>query len=555
MNPDDRFDAYFADRTPDVPVPSLGSTAVVDRARRRRTRRNGAKVAAVLGVLAIGGAVVAQSADRGEQRVASGGNAVVPSPLDWTLVTATSGLGSSSASATTDDGAIYDLSTAPGVPDPEGAPTPAHLYRSGDGTEWTSVDLPGDLAPLGLAAGGDRLYAVGTAPAGGGTEAVQVAAGDGDGTWDLADVPLDLAELGTGFPGEVGATGTSVATGPDGTVVVSVDVEGQLAEDALPEGIGRHGWRATTEGIEVLDDPCRTKLDDAGAPVTTAPATTAPATTAPAAADPTTTVLADPQAGDREKLEEECGDVVDDPSVEGLHPWSELGVDPEAGRLALGRTYLFASAGGAPFQQVADLELDTWSSRLLGSADGWWLLWDEQADPTSSPSSTARAAFSADGRTWSTDTALELPGTFAEAGLMAGRPTVATYREGGSDVLLNVLAPSGVRTIDVAAAVGSTGADGGVADLAFGPLGFAVLRTRWLGDDATRSDVVHTADGSSFSVEDVPGPEEGRSEGPRSIAVSADAITVRLNSYPAGLSFEERTGVAPTQRLFVGTPA
>ena len=558
MNPDDRFDAYFSDRAGDVPVLGLGSAAVVARARRRRSRRNGATVAAVLGVLAVGGAVVAQSADRGEQRVASGGNALAPSTLDWTLVTATAGLGASGASATTADGAVYDLSTAPGVPDPDRPTGPSQLYRSGDGTDWSPVALPDGLSPLGLAAGGDRVYAVGTAPAGGGIEDVELVAGAGDGAWTDVDVPLDLAAIGAGFPGRVRAIDTSVAAGPDGTVVVAVDVKGQLDGSALPEAFG-DSWQVVPEGIEVVGSDCTAKFEelDAKGGETSSP-TTAPAapTTVPGADAPVTTSSrgGDPvrtdDALDQERAE--CAEGAADAAVVGVHPWSELGLSADEGQLAVGRTHLFATGPSGTLEPVAELSSGAWNTHLLGTPDGWWLV-SEGVQPAL-PATSSRAIFSADGRTWSTEGALDVPGHASEVGLVAGRPAVASFRDADGRLLLSLLDPAGVRSVDVAAAMGDPSALTGYPDVAFGPLGFAALVV----DDGGTADevvrVVHTGDGADFATEEVPAAPAGRAEGARSVAVSADAITVRLNSYDAGLSFEERDGVAPDQRLFVGTP-
>ena len=153
MNDDDRLQQYFSARATEIEVPSAGLATITRRGRRRRQRRTVAKVGAVIGVLAIGGAAVAQRGDGGGQGVTSYGSSVVASPLQWTLVTPKVGIGSSVTSATTDDGTIYGLSTAPGS-SAGSFEAPRHLYRSTDGTEWSAVDLPADLWAADVAAAG-----------------------------------------------------------------------------------------------------------------------------------------------------------------------------------------------------------------------------------------------------------------------------------------------------------------------------------------------------------------------------------------------------------------
>ena len=52
---------------------------------------------------------------------------------------------------------------------------PPTLYRSDDGAEWSQVGPPDGVRTSALAASGDTLYALGTAPAGGGTRDLVVA--------------------------------------------------------------------------------------------------------------------------------------------------------------------------------------------------------------------------------------------------------------------------------------------------------------------------------------------------------------------------------------------
>ena len=87
------------------------------------------------------------------------------------------------------------------------------------------------------------------------------------------------------------------------------------------------------------------------------------------------------------------------------------------------------------------------------------------------------------------------------------------------------------------------------------PLGVAFTFTSGMGDDGRggRTVVVHSADGTTFAQQELPAAPAGKVERPNSVTVSADAVIVRLNSYPKGAVTGDG-GVRPTQRAFVGTP-
>lgn len=548
MNLDDRFDAYFADRADEIAVPSLGTTGIVARARRRKQLRTGVKVAAVLGVTAIGAGVLARSADRGDQQVSSANAAA---PLDWTVVTPNAGLGASVSSAATADGAVYELSTEPGAPKAE-KPGPRHLFRSTDQAEWEDVALPPGLSALDVAAGGARLYAVGTTPAGGGSERVELASGTGDGRWETADLPLDIPALDAAFPGKVRAETTQVATGSDETTLVAVGVSGILEVDhldGLPQDLAE-AWAAgtlleTADGIDILEDPCSSSS------TTT---TTVPGAGATPTSPPTTTAV-----GTRGPTGDGCDLPPDPQRVVRSYPWGELGVDPSVGALAVGRTYLYASEADGPFEEVAQIPSTLpWGMEITGTADGFWLSYPTNVESDELVDSTT-VRWSADGRTWDPDATTEVEGDVLAAGAVGGRPALVTAGASTRAPALTILGPAGVvQTIDVRDALGDSGREAMGVDAAFGPMGIAIVLYPPPSEDAeglTGGVVAYSTDGTAWTSQELPSPPDGQAMalGQDMVAVSADAVTVRLNSYDADAEPREGSMPEPEQRVLVGT--
>src|SRR5262249_22144267 len=142
----------------------------------------------------------------------------------WTRVEPQNGIGS--ALALTGSGPVFALSTAPGQA-PASGRTPQVIWRSGDGVEWTSAaTLSGDSYITDLAASGDRVYAVGTAP---GTSAVgtrlpDIVAGwsdDGAKTFHNARLPLDVDSLTGPGVASVHTGQTHVAVRPHAVVATA----------------------------------------------------------------------------------------------------------------------------------------------------------------------------------------------------------------------------------------------------------------------------------------------------------------------------------------------
>ena len=535
--PEDHLDAYFTGRSHEIPAPTTPTSAIVARGRRRRHRRTAARLGAGVAVLALAGGIVAGGrSGKPAQEVGSYG-AVVPSTLDWTTVTPKQGIGWISDTATTGDGAIYDLSTAPGNPADERTPTGTRLYRSGDGREWTSVALPTGLRASAVAADAGSLYAVGTAPAGGGGgEQVDVATStSGGSTWDRAHLPLDVAALAEGFPGDVEIGRTEMAS-VGGRTVVAVGVQGQIDPAQLhTDGLAATDpIRVVPTGIDLLDGACTKvpKVDPAAVRA----------------------CKEDPNAND---------------AVKRHWTWSELGLDPSVGALTSGRTILFQRASGGAFDQVGELPPGIGAVRLLGGSDGFWASYETIAEDGNGQSWVLH---SSDGRAWTTTDAVRLPGSPVSLGILDGRPVAAVAVEHGfspsgsdraavptdlgSSLQLLVLG-SGEPVVDVTAALGDAYRSSRVRDVSFGPLGMAaILDTQVSSPDGggiVTSHLVHASSLTSFSEIDIPKALAGQRETVNGVTVSADAVTVRLNSYPADNPTDGK-GLTPTQRLYVGTP-
>ena len=244
------------------------------------------------------------------------------------------------------------------------------------------------------------------------------------------------------------------------------------------------------------------------------------------------------------------------PTVEEHRTWAQLGLSPAVGRLAEGRTVLFAATGDQPFVEAGALPDGIDSLELFGSDAGFWAVYE---DWTGS-SSTTHASSSTDGRTWTASPAA-LEGAPVAVGELAGRPTVALRTEGsaGTSLSLHGLSVDGTgRAVDVSASLGDARAESYVVDADFGPMGFAAT--------IAHSPAVPGA---------VPGPlrrrggvlgggHPGGRRRPRPLRlgrgpVSADAITVRLFDHdveprPVGRRGEAAHG--PALRRHAGlTPA
>ncbi|HEU5150069.1 MAG TPA: hypothetical protein VFU19_06200 [Iamia sp.] len=551
---DERLERYLTDRSATIDLPHAGIEAITRGARRRRRRRavagSGLAAALIAGGLAV---ALVQPAPEEPEEVGGVAAAVVDSPFDWSLVAVEQGLGWGSGPVS-DGSAVYSLSTAAG-PEPSGAEG-RRLYRSEDGTDWEDVGLPDGLSASGVAAADGAVYAVGTTAAGGEVTGVDLAvSGDGGGGWDTSAVPIDLAALGDGFPGEVRITDAEVAVAADGRTVVAVSVSGFVDPAAvLPPGEDPDLWYPQGGGIVRQPDAgsCTPAVDPGGAASTTAPP---PATTRPGTEGVTLT----PE--DIERLEEAaasgqaaCPDG-EAPRAE-TRSWAELGLTAEQAALADGQVHLFASDDDgalAPTHVAPGTSFTSpTTTRLLAADDGWWLVdqvvsgRDENGMDTSSD---IVALHSADGETW-TDVTVATDEAILATGVTGGRPmVVAIDQRVGGDLSARVHridAGGTVTTVDLNELL-ELPTDVGINGAGVGPLGVAVA----LGPFDGPKEVVWSGDGVRWSRQELPEPAPGTKESVNGITVTPDAIKVRLNQRdPADM-----TGGAPAgQRLFVGTP-
>src|SRR4051794_23382180 len=151
-----------------LPIPPGDVDAVVDRARKRTTRRR--RTVATLTTTAVIGVTAAAIgwAGRGgstDTPVASSAGAVLSRgdvAIKWSLANATSALSWSNSV----DGR-YAVSTAPGETDVNSNHPHRVVYKSADGVDWTPVaELKEGQYLTDLHAQSNRIYAVGTGTAG-----------------------------------------------------------------------------------------------------------------------------------------------------------------------------------------------------------------------------------------------------------------------------------------------------------------------------------------------------------------------------------------------------
>ncbi len=514
MNDDLRLQRYLSAQADTITLGPADPADVVRRGNRRRNRRRGALVGAVA-VLAVGATSVAVY-DSGDATVVSDLAHAEASTFDWAEVIPERGLAFSPSQVELGNGAVYGLSSAPASVTGQDA-FDQRLYRSDDEAEWAEVTMPVGVTPSSLAAAGDTLYAVGTAPAGGGTRDLVVASStDGARTWANVTLPREIADLESRYPGQIRIGGLSLAA-RDATHLVagvsvsaSIDPRDHIAD--LPEDAG---WEITTTGISVYDPPEPESCDDL------------PEVEARCAG------TADPSG----RAGSERGTLVAE------YTWDQLGVPAELQAYIAGRSLLYVSDDGETFTQ-ASLPGDPsgWGGPVLATADGYraFVAGSGAEDPTT------KVFRSIDGHTWTEDGVLA--GSAMTAGLVGDRPAVALSTL--TTTVVSVQQADGAWVpLDLAGAVEAPG-DGEVwlGSVAFGPLGVAADVT--VVDDPERGGgvqhIVHS-DGATIYVHGIDAGHGGSVAG---ITVSADAITVRVME-----PTDDDPATPPTQTLLVGTPA
>jgi hypothetical protein len=561
VNDDDRLHRYLSDRAEGIPLTPGDPSDVMRRGSRRRTRRRGALVGgvAIVGLLAT--TVVIQRGNDDQSVQLKGTPTATPSTYDWSVVNPGTGLGYSRSEAELAGGSIYGLSTAPGPANDKTINTPARLYRSDDGTEWVKAELPSGLSATSLAASGDTLYALGTAPAGGGARDLVVAAStDGAESWTSVKLPREVADLETRHPGQISLSAPTMAAKDATHQVVTIVVSANLDPTQLkPELAGKdYGWEWTDTGLSVYQvNTCKAIVP----PATTDPTVAVTSTTGTAGANPKTadanTAAADgsPKSaiaeaqGCRTDATTVTTDANGNGPVVATYTWSDLGVDSELAGLVNGHTYSWVTDDGSHFTPV-DLPQQGhgWGSSLVAGADGYTLFLG-RSEPKAK-SSTTEVLHSTDGHSW--DTVTSLSGSPMSAGLLSGRPAVSLSGSDGQTSVQAQQADGSWLPVNLSAAVPqAAGVQSWVGEVAFGPLGLAATVSSFSERDkgVTSSWVVHSTDGKSLSILSIKDKVASSSPSPLGITVSADAITVRLSNGPA------TPGHPATQTVLVGTPA
>jgi hypothetical protein len=524
---DDRISRYLADQAEGITLTPADPDGVMRRGARRRTHRRTALVGS-LAIVAVLGTTVALRDGSDDQKVSVdySNPDVVPSGFEWSTVTPGTGLAWSSSSVQL-GGAVYSLSTAPAAEtDPErGDVGPPSLYRSDDGAEWARVSTPDGVRVSSLATAGDTLYALGTAPAGGGTrDLVLSTSTDGASTWSNLTLPRDVAELEARHPGKVFVSTPRIVARDATHLVANIGVSANLDPSQyypeMTEADRAYNSEWTAEGLVVRDMgeiPCEAVTPRGDAPPT----------------DMECMAQARRAISDKDQ-----GEVV------FQETYDELGIDQELRGLIGGQSITYVSDDGATFERVdVPLGAGEWTSDVLATADGYWMARGSTDD------GGATILRSADGRTWAVDTTL--PGSPGELGLLGDRVAVSLYDDSGNHV--RVQQPGGPwADLNLTSAVApAEGYEAWMSEVAFGPLGLAtVIGTSDEDGTSGESYIVHTTDGGTISVVPLSDLDEDL-DGASVVGttVTADAVAVRFS-----LPQDQDPGTPPTQVVLVGTP-
>lgn len=523
-----RIRDYLSTSAATLELPGGDLDAVVRRAtRRRRNRTGGAIIASVL--LLVTGVVVLDAPDDQSVEFASPAS-LVPSPLEWTVVEPATGLAGSRSPVVGDDGAVYSLSTAPGAHISQSQEQRLRLYRSGEGAEWTEVDLPSELWAGSLATAGTRLYAVGTAPGPrGGSRLALAVTDDGGATWSTERPTLGLEELAEAHPGEITVGSPVIADGPAGIVgAVRVRTQPDI-EELLDSKVDLDGrWTMVdTRGVVVIDDEHPSLEDDD---------------------DPWTT---------------------DFPGLVARFAWSELDYPEALADLVSGRVHSFAVSddGSVESWQPMPGGSTAHDFAVLAADDGYRLLytgWPDDTyggDPTEPDSQMAstHALRSDDGRTWREDPAWSpTAGTgLLGSGLLAGRPSVVLGSGVTGEVMIWTATLDGWEglNIDEVTRAATSAPEVWFGGASYGPLGVVATALADEGNGERSSYVIHSADGRTASVVAVGDHLDGGAVTGSSITVSADAVVVGLlGPDETGSSGSEGRRSNEPRKLLVGTP-
>jgi hypothetical protein len=326
MNLEDRLHSYFDEHESSLPgsVPALAHVMARGDSRRRRHRLVGLALAAT--TIVSGAAVIASrvgttpSTRVGIPSATGGGGSTAVAPFQWSVLDDNSAIGTVASWATTTDGSIYALSTSPGQ---NNNPTQV-LYSSADGRTW-SPHAVGTSLHLGLIqAHGADLYALGTAPASVGSDAVAAKSVDHGASWQTITIPVDRG----GWP----ARGVNVMVGAQQMLTTSSGTLVAASTSIDYTDLVKLWPTALTSDEGLVPDATGLTVHRKIMPSAPVEATTSPVATAADAAV-------------RQKM---AG--VD--SVVASKTWAELGVSPGDAAIAIGTPQLFFSADGNTYMKA-----------------------------------------------------------------------------------------------------------------------------------------------------------------------------------------------------------
>jgi hypothetical protein len=249
MTLEDRLLTYYQDEQSRHAPPGNGLNAAIARGRRRRRRLRVAETSVIAAFAVLAGTLLYGRVNtEPATRVATPAGEVAgpTTPFAWSLLDDDSAVGMMQSFATTAAGQLYALSSAPGQTDFNNQTQV--LYASADGQTWTQHPMSSGLRLSGLSAVGDNLYAVGTAPATVGFDAVVATSTDQGASWSTVTLPVDRGTLAArGVKVDVGPS--RMVTGPTGTLVIATPYAARI-EQLWPGVLGTDEYLQTTvEGL------------------------------------------------------------------------------------------------------------------------------------------------------------------------------------------------------------------------------------------------------------------------------------------------------------------
>lgn len=539
MSVEDQIRSALHDGARGLSVAGRGPGAARDRARRLERRRRAAVPALLTTTVLAGAGAVAwvQSGPRGTAGIdaAAPGHALDADAFEWQP--ADIGFGSYASTARADDGTYYVLSTAPGTryeDHPDGA-VPQAIYRSSDGVHWEMTPVEGKPWIRSIAARGNGLYAIGTAPAAGGGIATQAAySRDGGVSWTAADLVSTARTPTADVPLHSTTPEVSFAAGDAGLVAIVqrrywVDPNEVLAAAELADA---PAVEATAAGLVVSKMKVPEECSSADSREVRVPSTTAPSS--------------DPPAPDAVATGCEI-------TAEGVRtiPWSDLGIESME---SLTVTEVFVSGDGAAWESLGDT-MGAGAGRvasLVATPDGYFAgvegLYSMMSD-----SAPLTSFHSVDGRTWA-PVETDLPGGVVHLGAVGNRLVAVGF--GGTTVYTS---PDGGSTWNGTALAPLVDPDGEYGDLWItgfdsGPLGTALLVSAMApGPEPTggATYLVMSGDGETWTASRLDGRLSSGSERlwGGSVTVGNDSVSVTV-----GISSGSGADVTSEARTFLGTP-